>query len=211
MLKKLIEPTEKGHKKKPNTILFILLALGVLIMLISNMITSSSLNEENSSPVFDTPTDSEEDAEETFGKQSYKPTSISDYEDYYENQLRDILADAIGIDAVSVKVNIASTEKKIFEKNRRTENQVTEETDREGGKRTIESETTDEEVIIIQDGSEEVPVIIGTEKPLVTGVIVVAQGAENIQTKQRIIESVTRFLDLPSHKVSVLPKKFKEE
>ena len=46
-----------------------------------------------------------------------------------------------------------------------------------------------------------------TKKPEIRGVLVVAKGAENIQVKKWIIEAVTRALDVPSHRVAVMPKK----
>ena len=209
LLKKLFEVTdEKKSKKKSNVYLFVLLSVGIVLMLVSNLMTSSEENESTSS--FQTESDRQTE-EEVFGNNPSTPSSMVEYEEHYENELRDILTDVIGISSVSVKINLASTEKKIFENNRTTDNQVTEETDRDGGKRVIENHSTDEEVIIINDGNKEKPVVIGVEKPEVTGVIVVAEGAENVQIKQQIIEAVTRFLDVPSHRVSVLAKKIKEE
>ena len=55
--------------------------------------------------------------------------------------------------------------------------------------------------------TKEGPIISETKKPSVRGVLVVAKGAENIQIKKWIIEAVTRSLDVPSHRVSVMPKK----
>ena len=56
-----------------------------------------------------------------------------------------------------------------------------------------------------------VPVVIETKKPAIRGVLVVAKGADNIQVKKWIIEAVTRSLDVPSHRVAVMPKKTKGE
>lgn len=207
--KQLLQP--KGNKqqhKKLNHYFYLLIGAGILIMILSN-IGSPFQSDGNHLAAIDS--GSEAVDEEAAANPSSGPSSIVEYEKYYESQLKEILAEVIGVSNVSVKVNIASTEKKIHEKNRSNEKQVTEERDQEGGTRTIESHTIDEQVVITREGDNDKPIVIGSEKPKVTGVIVVAQGAEQMAVKQQIIEAVTRFLHVPSHQVSVLPKKIKEE
>ena len=94
-----------------------------------------------------------------------------------------------------------------YERNKVTQEQTTEETDREGGKRTVTDSSRDEQIVIVRNGEKEVPIVQMTEKPEVRGVLVVAKGADNITVKKWIIEAVTRVLDIPSHKVAVMPKK----
>lgn len=178
-------------------------------MLFSNF--TSTTKEKDSSLESVTDLHDSEEVIEAVTRKGSKPNSIVEYEEHYESQIQEILEDAIGLANVSVKVNVSSTEKQVYEKNRRSEKQITDETDREGGKRTIENNSIDEEVIVINNGDKETPLIIGTEKPKVTGVMVVAEGAESMVMKQQIIESVTRFLRISSHQVSVLGKKKKEE
>lgn len=88
-----------------------------------------------------------------------------------------------------------------------TQKQSTDETDREGGKRKVEDISTDEKLVIVRSGDQEKPVVVKTEKPKIRGILVVAKGADNIEVKKWIIEAVTRSLDVPSHRVAVLPKK----
>ena len=73
----------------------------------------------------------------------------------------------------------------------------------------MEDQSQEEQLVTVREGDEEVPVIIETKKPVIRGVLVVAGGAENMTVKNWIIESVTRVLDVPSHKVAVMPKKSK--
>ncbi len=205
-LTELFKQTNNKNNKKLNTYFYLVIGLGILIMLLSNITSSIRPNPEPS--IHET---NSENVEEISADKSPSPATIVEYEKYYETEIKDILSDVIGVSNVSVKVNIASTEKKIHETDRRNEKQVTKENDQEGGTRTIESDSIDEEVVIINDGEQDKPVVIGSEKPKVNGVIVVAQGAESMQVKQQIIEAVTRLLHVPSHQVSVLPKKIKEE
>lgn len=124
-----------------------------------------------------------------------------------QTEMKEALEAISGVDDVKVVVNVDASEQKIFEKNKVTQKQITEETDQDGGKRTVEDSNIDEQLVIIKSGEKEGPIVLETKKPKIRGVLVVAKGAENIQIKKWIIEAVTRSLDVPSHRVSVMPKK----
>ncbi|WLR49741.1 stage III sporulation protein AG [Bacillus tianshenii] len=140
-----------------------------------------------------------------------KPNSMDHYEKEYEEQLKKALEHISGVSDVTVMVNLEATEAKVVEKNSVTQTQKTDETDREGGKRQVEDSSKDEQVVLVRKGDQEEPIIVKTRKPEVRGVLVVASGAENVQVKQWIVESVTRVLNVPSHRVSVMPKSTKGE
>lgn len=88
---------------------------------------------------------------------------------------------------------------------------TTEETDKEGGKRSVTDQTSEEQIVMIRNGDQETPVVVQTKKPDIRGVLVVAQGVDNVQIKKTIIDAVTRVLDVPSYRVAVAPKKIKED
>lgn len=104
-------------------------------------------------------------------------------------------------------MNVDATSLKVYEKNKSNKNTTTEETDKEGGTRSVTDQTSEEEIVMIKNGDKETPVVVQTKKPDIRGVLVVAQGVDNVQIKQTIIEAVTRVLDVPSHRVAVAPKK----
>ncbi|MCA1063345.1 stage III sporulation protein AG [Rossellomorea sp. AcN35-11] len=193
----------KDKKGKKFQYFLIVLLLGVAFMLISDLWSSSEGLEVSKSVDEVAP---EEIA--TFGS-SHKESdgSMRGYEDQYENQLKEALDQIVGVGEVHVVVNVEATEAKIYEKNDKTQSQRTSEEDKQGGKRSIEDKSQEEEMVIVMDGNKEVPIVKETKKPKVSGVLVVAKGADNIQIKKWIIEAVTRALDVPSHRVSVLPKK----
>jgi stage III sporulation protein AG len=199
-----------SEKKNPKLLyVILLLGAGAAFMLISNAQSPpDSLTEKVSSIV---PAGGEKDTSVFGQKKSENSKSMVDYEDRYENQLREALQSIAGVDDVEVVVNLDATESKVYEKNKVTQNQSTDETDREGGTRKVEDTSTDEQLVVIRSGDQEKPVMIKTEKPKIRGVLIVAKGADNIQVKKWIIEAVTRVLDVPSHRVAVLPKKSKGE
>ncbi len=91
--------------------------------------------------------------------------SIDDYEKEYENQLKEILETIIGVDDVSVVVNVDATSLKVYEKNKSNKNTTTEETDKEGGTRSVTDQTSEEEIVMIKNGDKETPVVVQTKKP----------------------------------------------
>ncbi|KAA0549465.1 stage III sporulation protein AG [Bacillus sp. BGMRC 2118] len=206
LLKPSSEKEETGKKLTKYHYAVVIFVIGVAFMLVSNIFSnSSSSTQKEELAVF-----SQQKAEDepAFGQKSDELTDqLQEAEDYYENQLKEILQSAMGIDEVEIMVNLDATESKVYEKNTTTQTQITDEIDREGGKRNVEDTSKDEQLVITRNGDTETPVIIKTKKAEVRGVLVVAAGAENIKVKTSVVEAVTRVLDVPTHRVSVLPKK----
>ncbi|MCP1190561.1 stage III sporulation protein AG [Priestia flexa] len=204
-LKRLFSLTKKSDDKKPSKLVYmgILLAAGMVFMLMNGSKGMLQSTVDEAKPASSTVQDQEDVP--AFG--SKKNTTITDYEKKYEEQLQDVLEQIDGVSKVEVIVNLDATEAKVYEKNTVTQKQSTDETDREGGKRKVEDISTDEKLVIVRSGDQEKPVVVKTEKPKIRGILVVAKGADNIEVKKWIIEAVTRSLDVPSHRVAVLPKK----
>ncbi|MBP3039760.1 stage III sporulation protein AG [Bacillaceae bacterium Marseille-Q3522] len=203
-LKKQLQ--KKDGDKKPAKYQYLLLVLlfGAAIMLISNLFSQ----QEASTVTKQTNQQQDEDVA-AFGSSSEGDRNdiIAAYERAYETQLKEALINITGVEDVTVVVNVAATEKKVLEKNLKSQIQTTTEEDQEGGKRKIEDQSIDEQLVIIREGDKEVPIVVETQKPDIDGVLIVAEGADNIQVKKWIIEAVTRALDVPSHRVAVMPKK----
>ena len=209
-LKKLFSQ-EDAADKKPGKYQYLLLVLlfGAAIMLISNFFFKDD-KQNTSLPAFKNSEEKTEEEVAVFGqKQQEGNDLIAAYERSYEAQIKEALDAIIGVEDVTVVVNVDATEKKVLEKNRTNKTQTTDETDREGGKRKVEDQSKEEQLVIIRNGEKEVPIVTEIKKPVIRGVLVVAKGAENIQVKKWIIEAVTKALDVPSHRVAVMPKKSK--
>ncbi|WP_053364059.1 stage III sporulation protein AG [Bacillus sp. FJAT-27251] len=199
------ESSEKKTGKYPY--LLIVIVFGIAVMLLGNMFGNQK-GPENDMAVF-SQHGAGEDAP-AFGQKNNSETSIIKvYEEAYENQLKEALEGIMGVEDVTVVVNVDATEKKVLEKNSVTQSQKTDEIDREGGKRGVEDLSKDEQLVIVRKGENETPIVLETKKPAIRGVLIVAKGAENVQVKKWIIEAVTRVLDVPSHRVAVMPKKTK--
>ncbi|MDQ0231927.1 stage III sporulation protein AG [Metabacillus malikii] len=207
-LKSLLGQSSDSKKPSKYQYFLVVFVLGVAIMIVSNLFTTNESTKE----VLPVSTTENDDSAEVFKQtQTNSNTSISDYEEEYENQLKEVLETISGVGDVSVVVNVDSTGQKVVEKNNVTQSQLTKETDRDGGKREVEDQSHDEQVVVIQDGEKEAPIVIQTKKPEIRGVLIVAAGADNIHIKKTIIDSVTRALGVPSHRVAVASKKMKED
>lgn len=204
-LRNFFKGNEKDEKEKKISakFLIILLVLGIILMFSSNFFQV----KKPEVPVLKSQTEQVNDVP-TFGQKNSDSKSIIDkYEKEYEQQLKEALESVVGVKDVTIEVNLDSSEEKILDKNTVKRSQTTDETDKEGGKRKVEDESIDKKTVIVRQGDKEAPIVLREDKPKVRGILVVARGVDNLQVKQMVIEAVTRMLEVPSHRVAVLPKK----
>ncbi|MEH7335486.1 stage III sporulation protein AG [Neobacillus drentensis] len=207
ILKKWLKLDGKSEKKPGKyQYMILVLCIGAAFMLAGNVIFKTGSNSSNV-PATTSNKGGSSDVPAFGIKKSSGNKAIAEYEEKYETQLEKALKEMLGVDDVTVVVNIDSTDKKVLEKNKVSKTQTTDETDREGGQRKVQETSSDEQIVIIRNGDKEVPIVVETKKPDIRGVLVVAKGADNIQVKKWIVEAVTRVLGVPSHRVAVMPKK----
>ncbi|MDB5056246.1 MAG: stage sporulation protein [Bacilli bacterium] len=134
-------------------------------------------------------------------------SAFSDYEHEYESQLREILQKIVGVGVVEVMVTIDSTEEVTVDKNVKDSQQVTNESDTNGATRRITDVTRSGDTVVNQNSGNQNPFVLKYTKPKIRGVVVVANGAENLTVKKLLTEAVERGLDVPSNRISILPRK----
>lgn len=199
-LQSLIPSKKSGEEKTANKAKWMAIAaiIGISFMLLSDL-----KDREEIKAVL--PQDSSEEGNEQTAPEK------EDFEAAYERELTAALEQMAGVSNVTVVVTIEASERKIFEKNTAVKTQETKEQDKKGGERIITDQMRDEDLVMVKKDGGEAPVIQEMKKPDIRGVLIVAEGAENIQVKKWIIEAVTRVLNVPSHRVAVMPKKPKED
>ncbi|NMM54491.1 stage III sporulation protein AG [Paenibacillus aquistagni] len=131
-------------------------------------------------------------------------------ENSFETRIRSILEDVVGVGQVEVMVTIDSTEELVIQRNMKDQQQVTEETDANGGKRHITQYSRDGEIVMVETPDNNEPIVTKRIKPKIRGVIVVAKGAENQTVKQFITDAVEKGLNVPAYRISVVPRKVAE-
>lgn len=201
-LEKMWGGGEQGAKRV-NTFRWLILVgcLGAALMILSSFFSVEQEVPGNSYSSADSKESSVPAA--AFGN---KDMTMQDYEEMYESQLKDVLGKIVGVENVSVMVNLESSEETVVEKDRRETQQVTEENDQKGGTRKINEHTVEDKVVLHRTEEGEKPIVVKRIKPRVRGVLIVAEGAEDLKRKALIIEAVQRVLEVPVHRISVLPK-----
>ncbi|MFC4558777.1 stage III sporulation protein AG [Virgibacillus kekensis] len=205
-LKNMLQSDKKesgGKLPKRTGYILIVGLVGLLILITSNIFSE---NKSPSSMASDVSVEVEEPTKETFSKKSGSTSDVQEIEASYEKDLTGMLEKIQGVSEVEVMVNLESTKVKVYEKNLISGQQSTEETDKNGGKREIEENTKETQVVLVRQGDKEVPLLIQTRKPEVRGVFIVAKGVDHATVKKWVVEATSRVLDVPTHRVSVMPK-----
>lgn len=136
-----------------------------------------------------------------------KEFSVDEMERKYEEELKKMLEEVVGTGRVSVMVNLDSSSELVVEKNVQDRRQKTEEKDRQGASRQVEEDSINRQVVVYRQDNEEKPLVLMQKRPKVRGVLIIAEGAESPQLKAWILEAVQRGLDVPPHRVAILPRK----
>ncbi|MCD1260681.1 stage III sporulation protein AG [Paenibacillus athensensis] len=194
-----------GGGKRKNTFLWLVLLglTGAALMLINSFITIKDVDPINEGRASPPPASSAAFA----GSAPKEQSAFHDYEEAYQNQLKDILQKIVGVGEVEVLVTIESTEEVTVDKNYNDHQQMTTERDNNGANRSISEVTRSGEVVLYQVSGDQKPLVLKYIKPKIRGVVVVAKGAENLTVKKMITEAVERGLDVAPHRISILPRK----
>ncbi|HEX2946434.1 MAG TPA: stage III sporulation protein AG [Clostridia bacterium] len=128
--------------------------------------------------------------------------------DTTEARLRTLLSQMQGVGRVDVMITYSAEGEDIpaYDTNRKTSR--TDEKDSEGGTRnTYEDESDNTLVYEDSPAGGKTPVILKRLGPEVKGVLVVAEGADSVTVRERIVSAVRVVLDIPAHRVEVIQRK----
>lgn len=195
-----------GGAKKMQTFrwLIILGLIGVAIMLFNSFVNVKKLDHENIGR------EPPESATVSTGQGSEPAGGSSEFESIeqdFEMRTRTMLEQIVGVGAVDVMVTVESTEELVVQKDIKDTQELTEETDANGGRRHVTSYQRDGQIVTYDSSGKETPIVTKRIKPQVRGVLVVAKGAENEIVKNLIVDAIQRGLNVPSHRISVVPRK----
>lgn len=204
-LKKILEKI-KNMENKPlvnkNVMnLIIVFLMGVLILLTANLFktTATSMkgnliqNDKNKGEV-----SADGMVEEPTGEQA---------ESELKFELKNILQQTEGVGRVEVMIYFSSGEEYVPAINMNDSTNTTEEVDNEGGRRNTTQKNSGTTVVMTTQGDKTEPMIVKKNKPKVTGVLIVAEGAEDKVTEYRIRKAVINLFNISDNKVNVYPMK----
>ncbi|WP_181350066.1 stage III sporulation protein AG [Thalassobacillus sp. CUG 92003] len=200
-LKNMLGNLSGGEGRKFNKKIYVIAlgVIGIFLLLIGNW-----LPDDKEAPP-EPPIASEANEDHVSNDESDNK-EIKALESSYEEQLQPLLENIEGISDVDLMINLEATQEKVFDKNLIVGKQTTEELDDNGGERSIEDYSRENQIILVRQGDREVPLLVKTKKPGIKGVLIVAKGVENMELKSWVVEATSRVLDVPSHRVSVMPK-----
>lgn len=124
----------------------------------------------------------------------------------WEEKMCESLKKIEGIGDVNVNVSFASTGKQIWKHNNRQTTRNTEENEAVQ-KRVVSEKENQEDVVIVNSGNDEKPLLEEEQAPQIQGVVVIAQGVEIYELKWQIIEAISALTGLPPHRIIVLSMK----
>lgn len=158
------------------------------------------------------PTKSREDTDEEEAMQSMplemgQTTTATDERENLENQLKRILQQVEGVGMVDVAITLESTGSKTVEKDTPDSSSSSE---KSGGGESEKSEnrSIQEETVYLEDADgTKTPYVIKETMPEVRGVLVIAQGADDLSIVEEIKEAAMALFHLDAHKIKVMKMK----
>lgn len=191
---KLILKIKKYIKKMDNNKLIynllIILIIGIIVLIIANILTEDKKKANLDLQTTDLFKDS--------------VNLELDYGDVLERKLENILMELKGAGNVKVMITLDDTIEKIPAFNTTKNNETTSEIDSQGGTREIIREDMNMQMVT---GSEGGLMVLKEIRPTVRGVIVLAEGAEDIKVKETLYEAVKTVLGIPGNRVEVYSSK----
>ena len=130
---------------------------------------------------------------------------MSDYEKKETEELKILLKKIDSVGEVDAKIYFESGEIRVPATEETTQEAVTEETDNQGGKRTNKTQSGGSTVVMAVDGNSNEPYILKVNKPEISGVLIVAEGARSSKVKYDIQVAVSTLYGISIDKVNVYP------
>ena len=121
-----------------------------------------------------------------------------------EKNLENILSKVNGVGEVNVLITYSESSKTEAMYDENMKENITEETDENGGKRIIKETDKGKTVVYEETNGEKIPVTEKIIMPKIWGAIIIAKGAGNIEIKSKITNAVEAATGIPVHRIQVL-------
>ncbi|TJY44452.1 stage III sporulation protein AG [Cohnella pontilimi] len=196
-----------GRRIKAFRWLVLLGLIGAALLLAASLLNMKTVDPRQN-PDLTPPGDQDAPPEkQTFLGGNDKSDPFSDIESQLESRLKELLETMVGVGTVDVMVSVDSTEETVVQENEQRTQEITSESDKNGTSRHITRVTQNGQVQVFEVSGNQTPFVLKKLKPRVRGVIIVAKGAENATVHRLVQEAVSRGLDVPMHRISVVPRK----
>lgn len=188
----------KNGKKKMETLVVFIIILIVTIIAI-NVIW----NDKEETPKDDT------NYAKTLANMEVSNSKQDENVEYntLETNLENILSRIEGVGKVKVLVTYSQSSQTIAMYNENSKNSSIEEKDSGGGTRITQETDTQKDIIYKEENGKKVPITQTVINPKVEGAIVTAQGANDANVKNNIIQAVEAVTGIATHKIQVFEMK----
>lgn len=167
--------------KKSKYLLVILGCLGILALIWP--VTNTSQKSSVSTPL-----------------PAYQKEDVEGVKAQMEEELASILSQIEGAGRVEVSLTLSSDGVKTYAANVREEKK--DYAEESGGSKKVTNETNVSQDIAVNSGGA---LLVEHKNPEVVGVLVVAEGAGNSKVRENLTYAAATLLDIPVHKVKVMP------
>lgn len=198
--KSLKDKNGKDYTKK----LVLLAIIGVFCIMASNIFKTPNtvkVNSKNKDNI------SQNEEKEVKSMNSAKNNEMSDEEKEIEEKLKDTLENIDGVGKVKVMVYFKGGEEQIPAINVNDSTSLTEEKDTDGGTRKVTQKNDGKTIVMMNTEKGTEPFVVKKNKPEVSGVCVVAEGADDNLIKLQIHKAVVNLFDLKEKDVNVYSMK----
>ena len=189
---------ENNNKKKIENLVF-LIVLVIITVVIINIIWNGDKTTNKEQSNNDTSKQLAATNNQTISQNQIRETSETDL----ETRLEEILSQIQGVGEVKVLLNYSESSEVVAMYNETSRTSNTEETDTDGGTRTIQETDTQKDIIYQEDNGEKTPITQKIVQPKIEGAIITAKGASQANVKTNIIQAVEAVTGLATHKIQV--------
>ena len=189
---------ENNNKKKIENLVF-LIVLVIITVVIINIIWNGDKTTNKEQSNNDTSKQLATTNNQTVNQNQIQGTSESNL----ETRLEEILSQIQGVGAVKVLLNYSESSEVVAMYNETSRSSNTQETDTEGGSRTIQETDTQKNIIYQEENGEKTPITQKIVQPKIEGAIITAKGASQANVKTNIIQAVEAVTGLATHKIQV--------
>lgn len=197
-LKNIFKNDGGDNKKKIENLVFFLVLLIITIIAI-NVIWNDKKQDEKTNNISTQLVSSE--------NSNIQETNSNNGEYNLQNNLQKILGKINGAGQVEVLITYTQSSELVPLYNETIKESVTEEKDTSGGVRTIEQKDNNKEVVYTEENGEKQPITQKIIMPQIEGAVILAEGANNAEVKNNIIQAVEAVTGLSAHKIQVFQLK----
>lgn len=193
--KELLHKLKKKQLSKSDWLIVALAGVLILIILLP-------VNGENKNADKNTDGKQSKNAQETVGEE--ENTAGGQSSTSLELQLEKILSKVEGVGNVSVMITYKDSGTQVLEKDSNTSSNTSEESDSTGGSRITKESGKQETTVFDETGDGSTPFVAKELNPEIEGVLIVAEGGDQMAVKQNISEAVLALFPVEAHRIKIV-------